>query len=119
MFCKKCGAQLNEQAKFCIICGEPVQSEADVIPATQEIPVTPVAQSIPTAQEVPVTPVVQPVPTVQEAPVTPVAQQAPTAQEVPVAPIVPEVSDKRRKPFQICSLNLFLIVAAIPAPFSP
>ena len=97
MFCKKCGAQLNEQAKFCIICGEPVQSEADVIPATQEIPVTPVAQSIPTAQEVPVTPVMQPVPTVQEVPVTPVVQPVPTAQEVPVAPIVPEVSDKKRK----------------------
>lgn len=82
MFCKKCGAQLNEQAKFCIICGEPVQSEADVIPVTQEVPVTPVAQSIPTAQEVPVTPVVQPVP---------------TSQEAPVIPVVPEVSDKKRK----------------------
>lgn len=39
MFCKNCGAQMNDNQKFCPNCGTPVQQSETV--QTQEIPGSP------------------------------------------------------------------------------
>ena len=98
MFCKKCGAQLKENAKFCGVCGtplaakevslekpaEPVQAapvQAAADPFAQAAPVQPVAD--PFAQAAPVQPVADPF--AQAAPVQAAAD--PFAQAAPVQPV--------------------------------
>ena len=78
MFCKNCGKELPDSAKFCSGCGTPVISEVTAPgveppqPPVEETPVSPA----PPAEEVPVSPV----PPVEEVPVSPVPPvEAPSA----------------------------------------
>ena len=83
MFCTKCGAQLNDGARFCGVCGTPVSSPnepvapgAGATPASAPTPVS----AAPAVQPAPA-PVVQPTPA--PAPTQPVAAQ-------PQAPAAPQ-----------------------------
>lgn len=68
MFCKKCGTQLNENAKFCAVCGTPVGTNLNQAqPAAQQA--EPFAQAQPAQQADPF------------AQVQPAAQQAGPAQQ--------------------------------------
>lgn len=73
MFCKKCGAQIRQNAKFCAKCGTPVPaaSTAGSPPASVKPPVAPATPVAPAEPVKPVTPV---------APVTP-AKPEPVAEE--------------------------------------
>lgn len=59
MFCKKCGAQLKENAKFCGACGAPVQVEETPVQTQQsvveqqQIPADPFAQAQPVVNNQP------------------------------------------------------------------
>lgn len=70
MFCKNCGAQLEDSQKFCSNCGTPVDTVAPVEP---EVQVTPEVQAAPEVQEEATrtvseaNPVVEAQPTVQPA----------------------------------------------------
>ena len=82
MFCTKCGAQLNDGARFCGVCGTPVSSPNEPVapgvgatPASAPAPVS----AVPAVQPAPA-PVVQPTPA--PAPAQPVAAQP----QVPAAP---------------------------------
>ena len=37
MFCTKCGNRLSDTAKFCPVCGTPVEREEEALPNTQEV----------------------------------------------------------------------------------
>ena len=82
MFCKNCGKELPDSAKFCSGCGTPVAPEATAPgaeppqPPVEETPVSPV----PPAEETPAPPVEEPT-----APAVPVQPAAPQGEErVPV-----------------------------------
>lgn len=77
MFCKKCGAELGPEEKFCRICGAPVEVAEPVAAPVAEPPVTPVAQPIPV--QPPVEP--QPQPQVQPQPQPQAQAQTATANQ--------------------------------------
>ena len=86
MFCKKCGAQLNEGASFCKNCGTPVSRPVQQQPKP-EVNVQPKVTPQPTVApqpEVKVQPKVEPQPTVQPKPVAP--QPTPVQPQPTVAP---------------------------------
>ncbi len=84
MFCKKCGTQLNENAKFCAVCGTPVGTNLNQAqPAAQQA--EPFAQAQPAQQADPFAQA-QPVPQQVE----PFAQAQPAAQQAePFAQVQP------------------------------
>lgn len=75
MICKKCGAQLEENSKFCASCGAQVENEVNITPnpigveekieVTQEIPQVNIQPEIPQANIEPVQPTPQVVEPVQ------------------------------------------------------
>ncbi len=87
MFCKNCGAQCNDGAKFCAKCGTPIEA------APVQQPVAPVQ---------PETPVQQPYAPVQ--PETPVQQ--------PYAPVAPQPTNDGKKKGKI-AIIIGAVVAAI------
>ena len=89
MFCKNCGKELPDSAKFCSGCGTPVISEVTAPgveppqPPVEENPVSPV----PPVEETPV-PLAPPV---EETPVSPAPPvEEPTAPAIPVQPAAPQ-----------------------------
>ena len=86
MFCRNCGKELPDSAKFCSGCGTPVAPEATAPgaeppqPPVEETPVSPV----PPVEETPVSPV----PPAEETPASPVEE--PTAPAIPVQPAAPQ-----------------------------
>ena len=50
MFCTKCGAKIDDGAKFCTSCGQPVEAAAPAAAATE----TPVQETAPVAEAAPV-----------------------------------------------------------------
>ena len=80
MFCKKCGAQLKDGAKFCTKCGTKLDMQASVTPQQQVVPqpkVTPQQQVVPQPK---VTPQQQIVP---QPKVTPQQQVVPQSEVTP------------------------------------
>lgn len=82
--CPRCGTVFKSDAKFCVKCGmkrdsQPEQQEMPAMQPASSIQETPAAQPAPTQQE---TPAAQPAPAQQE---TPAAQPAPVQQETPAA----------------------------------
>lgn len=70
MFCSSCGAQLNEDAKFCARCGAPVAAARPVSDG-QPVPEREVVPERALAPEREVVPEIQPVPIVQPGPSQP------------------------------------------------
>ena len=82
MFCKYCGAQLKDGAKFCNNCGKPVPVRRPETAAAA--PVTPAAPAPQTAPVPPVNPAPPAAPAPHAAPVPPVN---PAPQAAPVPPV--------------------------------
>ncbi len=81
--CPRCGTAFKPNAKFCVKCGmkrdsQPEQQETPMMQPASAVQETPVAQPAPTQQE---TPTAQPAPVQQE---TPATQPAPVQQATPV-----------------------------------
>ncbi len=83
MFCKKCGSQLKDNAKFCGVCGTPVEVATPAAPVAdpfaQAAPVAPAAD--PFAQAAPVAPQYNPMP--QGTPIQPAQQWGPMMTPAP------------------------------------
>ncbi|MBE5873233.1 MAG: tetratricopeptide repeat protein [Lachnospiraceae bacterium] len=111
MFCKNCGTQLNDDAKFCGNCGTPVQAAPQPVvePAPAVVPQpamesTPVAAPQPAVESVTVVapqPAVEPVTAVTPQPVVapiPTVAPQPVAQPVQVTePVAPQKVKKEKK----------------------
>lgn len=127
MFCRNCGKELSDSAKFCSGCGTPVAPAASQpVPAggetvretaaehtaSVEIPEPPL-ENIP---EPPVQPEETPVmeaPTVFFQPTAPVAVDAPPATDPPVAEEIPAPVQKRRGKAGIAVIGLGAIAAVV------
>lgn len=81
MFCTKCGAQLNDGARFCGVCGTPVSLPND--PVAPGVGVRPASAPAPTSAA----PTVQPAPAA--APAAPQPAAAPAAPQPAAAPMQP------------------------------
>lgn len=90
MFCSKCGAQLNEGAKFCTVCGTAVPQQAEP-PQPSENETQILQQAEPQQEKQPVS---QPVQEEQKTPQQPVAQTVPQpntqSYQQPAAQTVPQ-----------------------------
>ena len=84
VFCKNCGKELPDSAKFCSGCGTPVAPEATAPGAEPPVEETPVSPA-PPAEEVPV-PSASPTEDLT-APVVPVQPDAPQGEEHVPAPV--------------------------------
>ena len=60
MFCKNCGAELKEDARFCQSCGSTVQEEQPVAVAEEPVAPQPAPQSVPVCEAPRPTPVFLP-----------------------------------------------------------
>ncbi len=83
MFCRKCGNELPDGAKFCSKCGEQVRVAQQTPPPVRQAPTgqqtPPPVRQAPTGQQTP--PPVRQAPTGQQTP--PPVRQAPTGQQMP------------------------------------
>ncbi len=100
MFCEKCGAQLDDTAKFCTYCGASVTPVAEETPAAEPAPVA--EQSAPAAEQS--APVAEQSAPVAEQPAPVAEQSAPVAeQSAPVAeqsaPVQTVTVPEAKKPF--------------------
>ncbi|MDR3767071.1 MAG: zinc-ribbon domain-containing protein [Butyricicoccus sp.] len=79
MFCTNCGAKLEEDAKFCIYCGQPIEKGTQTA-APQVAPQEPQTQDVPTAETI-----AQPAMTAE-----PASQTTETAEPTPQATLTVE-----------------------------
>lgn len=64
MFCKKCGSQIKDGAKFCTVCGQPVMEEKKEEPVVEQVQTTvepTTATNVEPVVQTPVQPTTQPV----------------------------------------------------------
>lgn len=96
MFCKNCGTQLNDDAKFCASCGTPVQAAPQ--PVAEPAPAPAVALQ-PVVEPAPA-PVVAPQPEAEPAPVVipqPAVAPQPAVTPAPEATPAPSAPKKEKK----------------------
>ncbi len=90
MFCRFCGKEIPNDAKFCIYCGEKV-----IYKDNEETSINEVSEEVFEEEE---TPIVEEAPIVEE---TPIVEEAPIVEETPIveeAPIVEETSPLKEQP---------------------
>ncbi len=110
MFCEKCGAKIDDNAKFCIACGAKIETEpsATAVPVETEVTVLEPAVEQPVAEPATEQPAVVSEPVV-EVPET-------VAQPVPVAVEEPEQKPKKKKKKKwpvVLAIILVVIAAAV------
>lgn len=124
MKCPNCGAELPDDAAFCMICGapmekkeeapvEPVQPEPPVEPVTPVPPVEPEPVMEETPEEMPAVEEVQEMPSMNEVPPVDDVGSVPPVPPMPhfddTTPPVPPVPPAKKKPF----LKKLVIIGAV------